>query len=90
MHVSQVCMGPVPWGPVFNLQTLETFHDPFQSHTRYWEPWRNLRNLKSFKLPVEPNTIIFVSVWDQSHTYLSCLYGTCPMFCYMTPMGPVP
>ena len=39
MHVSQVCMGPVPWEPVFNLQTLETFHDTFQSHTRYWEAY---------------------------------------------------
>ena len=67
MNVSQVCMGPVPWEPVFNLQTLETFHDTF-------------RPIQDTGRPMGPVPYLsLMLVWDQSHVLLHAPYGTGPI-----------
>ena len=74
MLVSQVYMGPVPDMPLCYVWD--------RSQETSW----SFMTLFQQEVPYK----FLGGLWDWSHTCLSCMYGTSPMFCYKTPVGLVP
>ena len=57
-------------GTYFSLQSLETFHDPFQECSP----------IKGYGKPMGPVPYLsLMYVWDRSHVFLQDMYGAGPV-----------